>query len=59
MIEELKMIIEMVGTATTHALYAFIVYLLYKLGHLALIVLPVVHGVKYCIDRIFQAKPEK
>lgn len=58
MVEEMKIIAEIFSNATQNALYAYILYLGYSLGKIALIVLPIVNCVKFITNRIFKNDSE-
>ena len=53
MIEELKIISEIFKNATDNALWAYLVFIVYSLGKTALIVFPVLSGVKFITSKVF------
>ena len=53
MIEELKIIAEIFKSATDGALYAYLAFLAYQLIKVALIVFPILSGVKFIFNKIF------
>lgn len=59
MIEELKIIVDLLQGTTETAFYAFIALGIYKLLELSIIVFPTYFGVKYLISRMFVDGPTK
>ena len=53
MIEELKIIAEIFKNATDGALYAYLAFIAYQLAKTAMIVFPILSGVKFIVSRIF------
>lgn len=53
MIDELKIIVELLNGATEKALYAFVVLGFYNLAKIALFVFPILHGVKFIFSKVF------
>lgn len=53
MIEELKLISEIFKTATENALWAYVVFVFYKLAYLSLVVFPIASVIKYIVNKVF------
>lgn len=52
MVEELKLIAEIFKNATDGALYAYLGYLSYSLLKVAIVVFPILSGVKFIVNKV-------